>query len=171
MKKVLVTYSSKTGNTKKLAEGIFGGLENVEKTILPMAEVSSIEEYDTILAGYWVDKGGPNEEAAAFLKTIENKKIGLFATLAFWPDSEHGYQSILNGEKLVKEKNQVIGKYICQGKIDDKMVEIFEKMPEGNPHKPTPEKRKRYKISANHPSAADIAAAAELFRERIDADV
>lgn len=171
MKKILVTYSSKTGNTKKLAEGIFEGLGYLEKTILPMSEVKSMEEYDIVLAGYWVDKGGPNTEAAAFLETIEGKKIGVFATLAFWPDSQHGYDSILNGEKLVKEKNHVIGKYICQGKLDEKIIAVFEKMPEGNPHRPDSEKRKRYKLSENHPSKADIAAAAEMFRERILADV
>ena len=169
--KILVTYSSKTGNTKKLAEGIFDGLGNVDKTILPMAEAKDISEYDIVLAGYWVDKGGANTEAAEYLKAIKGKKVGLFATLAFWPDSEHAYKSILAGEALVKEENHVIGKYICQGKIDPKMVELFMKMPEGNPHRPTPEKQKRYIISANHPSAADIAVAAEMFRERIEADV
>ena len=169
--KVLVTYSSKTGNTKKLAEGIYEGLGNMDKTILPMNEATSLEEYDIVLAGYWVDKGGPNTEAAEYLKKITGKKVGVFATLAFWPDSEHGYNSILAGEALVKEENHIIGKYICQGQIDPKMIEIFEKMPEGNPHKPTPEKRKRYEISAKHPSAADIAVAAEMFRERIKADV
>lgn len=169
--KVLVTYSSKTGNTKKVAEGIFEGLGDMEKVILPMNEVNDLTNYDIVLAGYWVDKGGANQEAKEFLETIEDKKVGLFATLAFWPDSEHGYNSILAGEKLVKDKNHVIGKYICQGKIDEKVVEMFEKMPEGNPHRPTKEKRKRYKISANHPSKADIAVAAEMFRERIEADI
>lgn len=169
--RILVTYSSKTGNTKKLAQGIFEGLGDKEKIILPMSEVTDMSAYDIVLAGYWVDKGGPNQEAAEFLKKIEGKKVGIFATLAFWPDSEHGFHSILAGEKLVSEKNHVIGKYVCQGKLDEKMIEMFEKMPEGNPHRPTPEKRKRYVISANHPSAADIAVAAEMFRERIEADV
>ena len=85
--KILVTYSSKTGNTKKLAEGIYEGLGEMEKEILPMSEVKSLDAYDTVLAGYWVDKGGANEEAAAFLKEISGKKVGVFATLAFWPDS------------------------------------------------------------------------------------
>lgn len=169
--KILVTYSSKTGNTKKLAEGIFEGLGDMDKTILPMKDATDISDYDIVLAGYWVDKGGANTEAAEYLKTIKGKKVGLFATLAFWPDSEHAYKSILAGEALVKEENHVIGKYICQGKIDQKMVEMFLKMPEGNPHRPTPEKEKRYAISANHPSAADIAVAAEMFCERIKADV
>jgi|UniRef100_UPI003FED8C8A flavodoxin family protein len=169
--KILVTYSSKTGNTKKLAEGIYEGLGEMEKEILPMSEVKSLDAYDTVLAGYWVDKGGANEEAAAFLKEISGKKVGVFATLAFWPDSDHGVGAIKAGEDLVKEKNHVIGRYICQGKIDPRMIEIFEKMPKDNPHYPTPEKRKRHRISANHPSAADIACAAELFRERIEEDV
>lgn len=170
-KKILITYSSKTGNTKKVAEGIYEGLEGMDRELLAMSEVETLADYDIVLAGYWVDKGAPNTEAAKFLETLKHKKVGLFATLAFWPDSEHAYQSLQNGEALVKEQNHVIGKYICQGKIDEKMVAFFEKMPEGNPHKPTPEKRKRYAISANHPSAADIAAAAEMFRERIEADV
>ena len=136
-----------------------------------MSEANNLDEYDIVLAGYWVDKGGPNTEAAEYLKNISGKKVGLFATLAFWPDSEHAYNSILNGEKLVKENNHIIGKYICQGAIDPKMIEIFAKMPEGNPHRPTPEKEKRYAISAKHPSQADIAVAAEMFCERIEADV
>ena len=136
-----------------------------------MKDATDISDYDIVLAGYWVDKGGANTEAAEYLKTIKGKKVGLFATLAFWPDSEHAYKSILAGEALVKEENHVIGKYICQGKIDQKMVEMFLKMTEGNPHRPTPEKEKRYAISANHPSAADIAVAAEMFCERIKADV
>lgn len=169
--KVLVTYSSKTGNTKKLAEGIFEGLNEMEKEILPMSEVESLDGYDTVLAGYWVDKGGANKEAAEFLGTIEGKKVGVFATLAFWPDSEHAEQSIHAGVDLVKEKNHVIGSYICQGGLDPKVVEMFKKMPKDNPHYPTPEKEKRHRVAASHPSAADIACAAERFRERIEADV
>lgn len=169
--KILVTYSSLTGNTKKLAEGIFAGLEGYEKDIMPMKEVADLKAYDTVIAGYWVDKGGPNEEAAKFLQTIQDKKVGVFETLAFWPDSEHAYNSILAGEKLVKGKNHIIGKYICQGKISDKVVKAFENMPKDNPHYPNEEKRKRYRISANHPSQADIDVAAQMFRERVEADV
>ena len=169
--KILVTYSSKTGNTKKLAEGIFAGLGELDKAILPMSEVVEMTDYDIVLAGYWVDKGGPNAEAAEFLKKLSGKKVGIFATLAFWPDTEHGFGSIVAGENLVKDNNHVIGKFVCQGKLDEKIAAMFETLPEGNPHKTTPEKKKRYKVSANHPSAADIASAAELFRERIEADV
>ncbi|MBR0163268.1 MAG: flavodoxin [Lachnospiraceae bacterium] len=171
MKKVLVTYASKTGNTKKLAEGIYDGLQDADKTILPMEEARDTKDYDVILAGYWVDKGGPCAEAKEYLGALSGKKVGLFCTLAFWPDSEHGYGAILAGEALVKEQNHVIGKFHCQGRIDPELIKVFEKMPDDNPHKPTPEKRKRYRISENHPSAEDIACAAQMFSERIAYDV
>lgn len=62
---ILVTYSSKTGNTKKLVEGIYKNLSKVcqlNMKIKQINEVKSIEDYDAILIGYWVDKGGPNKE-------------------------------------------------------------------------------------------------------------
>lgn len=165
--KVLVTYSSKTGNTKKLAEGIFQGIEADEKVIMPINEVTNLDEYDTVLVGYWVDKAAPNKEAGQFMETLKDKKVGIFATLAYWPDSQHAWESLCNGEALVKENNTVIGKYICQGKLDEKIIAMFEKLPADNPHSVNDEKRKRYEIAKQHPTSADITAAAELFKERI----
>jgi flavodoxin len=165
--KVLVTYSSLTGNTQKLAEGIYEGITAESKEIKPIKEVEDISDVDVVLVGYWVDKGGPNEEAKVFLEKIEGKKVGLFATLGFWSDSEHGWKSLINGENIVKEKNQVLAKYICQGKLSDKIISMFEKLPEDHPHAINDEKRKRYAIAKNHPSEADIAHGAELFRERL----
>ncbi|MFV0342521.1 MAG: flavodoxin family protein [Anaerocolumna sp.] len=169
--RVLVTYSSLTGNTKKLAEGIFEGLNIEEKEICSIKEIKNLDAYDTILVGYWVDKGGPNEEAKKFLERLENKNIGLFATLGFWSDTEHGWNSLINGENIVREKNKVIGKYVCQGKLSDKIIAMFEKLPADNPHAITDEKRRRYEIAKNHPSEADILHGAELFRERLSVNV
>ncbi len=169
--KVLVTYSSLTGNTQRLAEGIFEGLTIEEKEIKPMKEVVELESYDTVFVGYWVDKGGPNEEAKKFLERLEHKKVGLFATLGFWSDTDHGWNSLINGENIVKEKNKVIVKYVCQGRLSDKIITMFEKLPADNPHAITDEKRRRYEVAKNHPSTLDIAHAAELFRERLSVNV
>nr|WP_294487484.1 flavodoxin family protein [uncultured Anaerosporobacter sp.] len=167
--KILVTYSSKTGNTKKLAEGIFNEIEAEDKVIMPIKEVGNLDEYDTVLVGYWGDKSAPNAEAGKFMETLKGKNVGIFATLAYWPDSQHAWESLCNGEALVKENNNVIGKYICQGKLDEKIIAMFEKLPADNPHSVNDEKRKRYEIAKQHPTKADIAAAAELFKERLQA--
>lgn len=164
---VLITYSSLTGNTKKVADGICKGLQEFKPTILPIKEVSSVDEYDAILVGYWVDKGGPNKEAAEFLSSIKNKKVGIFATLGAYPDSEHGYKSLAAGEELVKEENEVIGKFICQGPVDPKILEMFRNLPSDNPHALTQAAKRRHKIAALHPNETDIMAAADLFLERL----
>lgn len=164
---VLVTYSSKTGNTKKLAEGIFAELPIQEKIICPISEVNNLESYDIVLVGYWVDKAGPNKEAKEFMERLEGKQVGIFATLAYWPDSQHAWDSLVNGEAMVSDKNTVIGRYICQGKLDEKIIAMFESLPAENPHSVNEEKRARYKVAKQHPSKADIAAGAELFCERL----
>ena len=165
--KTLVVYSSLTGNTKRLAEGIYDALENVQKDIKSVDKVDNIDEYEVIIAGYWVDKGGPNKQMAKFLTELNNKTVGLFATLGYWPDSDHAYNSLINGEELVKENNKVLAKFVCQGKLADSIIEQFKKLPASNPHAINPEKLKRYEIAKKHPSVADINSAAELFNERL----
>lgn len=165
--KLLITYSSKTGNTKRLAEGIYKNIQLENVDLKAISEVEDLNAYDTILVGYWVDKGGPNDEAAEFMKGIEGKRVGIFATLGVYPDSQHGWDSLLRGEDLVKEKNTILGKYICQGAVDERLIEVFKKFEPGNPHAITQEKLKRYEIAKQHPNEADMLSAAIMFRERI----
>ncbi|MEG0388858.1 MAG: flavodoxin family protein [Niameybacter sp.] len=165
--KILITYSSKTGNTKRLAEGIYNNIQLSDVTLLPIHEVEEVESYESILVGYWVDKGGPNEEAAKFMEGIKGKKVGLFATLGAYPDSQHGWDSLLKGEALVKEENEVVGKYICQGAVDEKLIEVFRKFAPGNPHAITEAKLKRYGIAKQHPNKVEMESIAILFRERL----
>lgn len=165
--KILVTYSSLSGNTKKLAEGIYNNIEATEKVILPIKQVESVDDFDVVLVGYWVDRGGPNKEAATFMESLSGKIVGVFATLGFWPDSKHAWDSIEKGEQIISENNTVLAKFICQGGISAAIIKQFSSLPADNPHAITPEKLKRYSIAEKHPSDIDILAAGELFRERL----
>lgn len=165
--KLLITYSSNTGNTKKLAEGIYNNLPFEDMDIMPIADVKDMDKYDTVLVGYWVDQTGPNKEAKIFMEKIKGKRVGLFATLGAYPDSQHAWDSIVNGENIVKDNNTVIGKFICQGKVNSKIVEMFKNLPEGKGPGMTPERLKKYSIAAKHPNEIDILAAVDLFKDRI----
>lgn len=168
--KTLITYSSQTGNTKKLAEGIYKHINKNNKfdlDIMPISEVENIKEYEVILIGYWVDKGGPNKEAALFMEKISNKKIGIFATLGAYPDSRHAFESLVAGEDLIKENNEVIGKYICQGSVSPKLINYFKTLGPDNHHSISEEKLKRYKIAELHPNEIEMQSAAILFEERL----
>ena len=72
--KLLITYSSKTGNTKKLAEGLYNNLPFKEMDIMPIADVRNIDEYDTVLVGYWVDRAFPEQRSKNIYGTNKWKK-------------------------------------------------------------------------------------------------
>ena len=164
--KILLTYSSKTGNTKKVAEGLNQIMPKDITDFMTVNKVESIDKYDCIFVGYWVDKALPNDEAKVFMESIKNKKVGVFATLGAYPDSHHGRESLENGVNILKSNhNEVISEFICQGKIDERLVEMFKSFPEGHPHYVTEEKLKRYEIAAKHPDDNDIERAKEIFEK------
>ena len=70
-------------------------------------------------------------------------------------------------EDLLKEKNEIIGKYICQGAVDPNLIEAFKKLDSNNYHAITDEKLRRYKIAELHPNEAEILSASILFKERL----
>ena len=136
--KTLVTYSTLTGNTKKVAEAIFEAVSG-EKEIMDIKSVTDTGSYDKIIVGYWVDKGDANEEAKQFMASLKDKKVGTFGTLGAYPDSEHAKKCVEKISDALKENNNtVVAEFICQGAIDPKIIETMRKMGENGPHAPTP---------------------------------
>jgi flavodoxin len=166
--KILLTYSSLTGNTKKVADGIFDILIKDQTVYRPIKEACSLnlDEFDVIFIGSWVDKGMPNQEAREFMQKIREKQVGIFMTLGAYPDSEHAKTSLQSAVDILEENNNtIICKFICQGKISEKLIEFFKTLPSDHPHAITEEKLKRYEIAAKHPDEEDIKRAQEIFLE------
>ena len=53
--KTLVVYSSRTGNTGKVARAVAEGLHDCD--IYPVKDAPNPSGYDFVAVGYWVDKG------------------------------------------------------------------------------------------------------------------
>lgn len=162
--KTLIVYSSKTGNTKKVAEGILEVLPK-DTVIASVEEDVDPSEFDVVLVGFWVDRGIADAKAKKYIEKIKGKKVGIFGTLGAYPESEHGKQSIINTKELLEPQNEVIAEFLCQGKIDPKLIEMFESLPLDHPHGMTEERRKRHKDASSHPDEHDIKKAQEIFKE------
>ena len=78
----IVTYSTQTGNTKKLASEIFAMLPGMYKDIMPLEETYDTSVTDVFFVGFWTDRGSCNDEVIDFLSKLHGKKIALFGTLA-----------------------------------------------------------------------------------------
>ncbi|QDR78989.1 flavodoxin family protein [Sporomusa termitida] len=162
--KTLIAYSSLTGNTRKVAaaiQAVFGPAAD----LYPVESAPSPAEYDFVVVGFWVDKGTADKKAQDFLKTIANKPVALFATLGAYPDSEHAADSLKNAAAFLAGSNRLAGTFICQGKIDPRLIEQFKNMPANHPHALTPERLARYEEAAKHPDSADLQAAQAVFTD------
>lgn len=154
--KILITYSSATGNTKKVAEAIRDEFNNAQ--LLPMIEVVDVSAYDLIVIGGWIDKGQFNKEAIDFCEKLTNKRVAFFFTIGVFPATKHGIDAANNIKKLLeKGNNEVINHFHCQGAIAPKIVDMFLANVKDTP---AYEKLKlKYAYAANHPNEEDLFAA------------
>lgn len=170
-KKILVSYSSLTGNTKYLAEGLFNYLKensfNVELKNISKDKDLDIDSFDIICHGYWVRRASLDDLSKIFLEKIENKKIFLFSTCGVNPKSNHANKSIKNGIDFIKDKNDVLASVISQGRIDPKRLEKYDNMDKNDPHYPSEERRKNWEIGKNHPNADDLSRLIDVFSKVI----
>ena len=159
--KALVVYSSKTGNTKKVAEAIHGVFQQ-GTDLYRVEDAPSPDNYDLIALGFWVDKGLPDAEALRYLNKIKGKHVGLFMTLGAYPDSDHAHQSMQKAEHLL-EGNTILGTFICQGKVADSLVRQMAGLSGKSPHAMTPERTARLLEAAKHPDQKDLDNARAAF--------
>lgn len=153
--KILVVYSSLTGNTKMIAESVAEAIPGCD--LMAVEDLPTAETYDVIFPGFWVDRGHADDKMLAYMETIKGKKVAPFFTLGAWPDSEHA-DDVFEDTKKRLSGNEIIGNYRCQGKVDPKLLERMKQMT-NNPHPNTPEREARLKEAAKHPDANDCAKA------------
>lgn len=162
--KTLIVYSSLTGNTKKVAQAIWEVCGD-RPALFSIEESPTPDDYDLVLVGFWVDRGAPDKKAQAYISSLQGKTVGLFATLGAYPDSEHAAQSMQAAVNLLADSNRLAGTFICQGKVDPKLVEQFQKLPVGHPHAMDPARIERLREAVKHPDEADLGRAKTVFAE------
>ncbi|ADU66739.1 flavodoxin family protein [Desulfurispirillum indicum] len=160
--KALVAYSSRTGNTRMIADAIAPVLPGDVETVSVECAPQTLD-HDFVAIGFWVDKGVPDEQAQEFMKRLRGTVVGLFGTLGAWPDSDHARECMESAVRMMEENdNRVICRFMCQGKVDPKVVEAMARYaPERHPM--TPERKARLEEAAKHPDETDTMNAAKVF--------
>ncbi len=122
--KVLVAYMSKTGNTKKVAEAIYGEI-SAEKEIKPMDDVKSTDGYALSFLGFPIHGAGLDKKASEFLQKhcISGRKVALFITHCA-PEEAQELQAWLDKFRQAASGADVAGMFDCQGELN-KIVKRF----------------------------------------------
>lgn len=163
--KTLVVYSSLSGNTKKVAEAISQVLPDCD--LIPVEDApSDLSKYGLTAVGWWAAKGAPDAKTRAWLKGIHDSRLAFFGTLGALPASDHAKDCMANIESLAMEPargNTVLGSWMCQGRIDPKVVEVMRKL--ALPiHQDLLKHPERFEEASRHPDESDCLAAQDFFR-------
>lgn len=123
--KALVAYYSNTGNTEKLARGIYEGIEQAEKEILPIKKVKDVKDIDIIFCGFPVQSHSVPGEAEAFIKSIPiGKKLAFFATHGSLRGGQLAVQAFYYALSLAS-KETVLGTFGCRGKVKSSIIDAL----------------------------------------------
>ncbi len=124
--KILVAYVSRSGNTKKVAEAVFGQLQGA-KEIKELSQVDGLKNYDLAFIGFPIEGYGPAKEAATFLEEhSEGKNIALFVTHAA-PEDSPDLPAWLANCRAPASKATLKGFFDCQGELAEQIADFMTK--------------------------------------------
>lgn len=161
--KVLVAYMSSTGNTKKVAEAIYGEITS-EKEIMRIEDVQDIGIYDLSFLGFPTRQFGPDKKTKEFLEKQckEGRKVALFVTHCA-PENVPEVPEWMAKFKQAAAGGNLVGFFDCQGELA-KGVEMVMKI--------APKKEIRF-FAKNHnskgqPDEARLMRAREFARDTMN---
>ena len=122
-----IIFSSATGNTKLLAETVHQALPREQCAYFGPWN-REIPVSPVVYVGFWTDKGNADPDTLALLKELRNKKVFLFGTAGFGESPAYFERVLGNVRTALDESNQVIGEYMCQGKMPQAVKDRYLKM-------------------------------------------
>jgi flavodoxin len=121
--KSLVVYSSKSGNTRKLAEAVHEYLTG-EKELVAVADAPDPAGYSFVAVGFWLKAGQPDPDSQAFLaKLQEGQSVYLFATHGAAAGSAHAENAMKKAKELAAGTH-ILATFSCPGEVDPEFLQI-----------------------------------------------
>ena len=140
-----IVYNSLTGNTKLLADTI--------REVLPCDN----DNNDIVFVGFWTDKGNADSKTIEYLKLLRNKKVFLFGTCGFGGSQAYFDRILTNVKRNIDSSNEVIGEYMCQGKMPNSVRERYLKMRESDNCPPNIDALiDNFDMALSHPDEEDL---------------
>jgi flavodoxin len=157
MSTTLVTYFSRSGNTKSVAQAIFDALIGA-KEIRPLNEAGSLEGYGLFLVGFPVHQHSVPFPVEAFLKTIPaGKPLALFSTHGSMQSHQLSREAIEYAVVLAS-RAKLLGAFTCRGRLSVQALEVLGRSPEHQ------EWTEMAASAATHPDAVDLEEARAFAR-------
>lgn len=160
--KYLVVYTSKTGNTQKLAMEIFAAIPDTSKDFYDISELPPDKEADVYFIGFWIDRGTCSMEILDFISELHGKKVALFGTCGMGSNPDY-YHTIEEKIKVfLPEDNQYLGSFLCQGKMPIQVRQKYEVMQQKSDNPNIEKLLRNFDEALLHPNQSDFDQAKEF---------
>ena len=151
-----IVFSSKTGNTKLLADTLHTCLPQENCCYFGAPDPAALKA-DDLYVGFWTDKGTADESTLDFLKQLHGKNIFLFGTAGFGGSEEYFSKILKKVERSLDRSNTVFGRYMCQGKMPLSVRQRYEGMKKQPVHLPNLDALiENFDNALSHPDADDL---------------
>lgn len=148
-----IVYSSKTGNTRLLAETLHDTLPTGDCLYFGEPSDEALRA-GRIYVGFWTDKGTCDADTAAFLARVTTQEVFLFGTAGFGGAPEYFDKILSAARQNLPDGATVCGSYMCQGKMPMAVRARYEQM-EDSPRRQM--MIENFDAALSHPDTADLA--------------
>lgn len=151
-----IVYSSKTGNTKVLANAVQNALPQSDCVYFGHPDDAALLA-ERLYIGFWTDKGGCDAVTGDFLAKVKGKEVFLFGTAGFGGADSYFEKILKKVSSELDDSNMLLGTYMCQGKMPMSVRERYENMLEA--HAPVPnlnEMIENFDRALSHPNQTDL---------------
>lgn len=163
--KILVTYYSKTGNTKAVAQAIFDALDLKalgleDKVMAPVKEVDDTQAYSLIFCGFPVHAHSVPVPVQNFIKSLQpGTKLAFFSTHGSKTDGQMPKEAVHHAIGLAKNAS-MLGSFTCRGAVEPEIIDDLMNKPE---HRAWAQEAQS---AQGHPDKADLEEA-QLFARSV----
>ncbi len=153
-----VVFSSRTGNTKMLAQALRTALPSEGCLYFGTAQDAGEDALSarTVYVGFWTDKGTADPATLAFLEGLYGKRVFLFGTAGFGGSDEYFAKILRSVEDAVAQGNTIAGSFICQGKMPETVRARYVKMQQDGSMPNADELIANFDRALAHPDQRDV---------------
>ncbi len=158
-----IVYSSRTGNTKQLAEAIRQALPQEDCVYFGEPAPEALQA-DRLYVGFWTDKGSSSAEISEFLNKAGQRQVFLFGTAGFGASQAYFDQVMKTTAANLDAQATLIGSYMCQGKMPMSVRQRYEQLQQEGKMPNAQAMIENFDKALAHPNAEDLAALQDAVR-------
>lgn len=140
-----LVVNSKSGNTRMVSGAIKRALQAAGVEFVHAAALSDDADADqvrsrrracaadTVLVGFWCDKGACTPSVAALLSALHGKRVFLFGTCGLAPTRAITSRLSIAATSNLANDAELVGWAMCQGKMGPAVKQRYEAMLEQDP--------------------------------------